>query len=219
MKIKICGLTSLDDALAAAEAGADMLGFNFHAGSPRRISPARCAEIVEGLEAHNVPVQTVGVFVNSSPASVAGTLEMCGLHLAQLHGDEPPSDFELLGERAFKAVRPRSLAEAKGLARQYAPLGTHEPALLIDARVGGKYGGTGIRVDWDIAAQLARELPLLLAGGLSPDNVRQAIRSVFPWGVDVASGVENVPGLKDRHRMAAFVQAVRKFTRETEDAE
>lgn len=219
MKIKICGLTRLDDALAAAEAGADMLGFNFYPGSARYISPQACAELVRGLRTCKVPTTTVGVFVNLPPGEVASTLEMCGLHLAQLHGDEPPSDLELLRRRAFKAIRPTGLAEAKASARLYAAMGPLAPALLVDAHTRGMYGGTGTQADWTIASELAREVPLLLAGGLTPDNVAEAITSVSPWGVDVASGVENAPGCKDRHKMTAFIECVRELEEEVGDAE
>ena len=203
MHIKICGITSLQDALAAIEAGADYLGFNFYPASPRSISPGACAEISSALIREHPQVKRVGLFVNMPTDEVRAILDGCSLDLAQLHGDEPPEELAALGTRAFKAFRGVPL-ELDGCARPEAP------ALLIDAAVQGAYGGTGRTADWEGAAALAKKFPLLLAGGLNPDNVAAAVRQVRPWGVDAASGVESAPGRKDAGRMRAFVQAVRK---------
>jgi phosphoribosylanthranilate isomerase len=145
----------------------------------------------------------VGVFVNASLGEIQATMETCGLNLAQLHGDEPSDMLNALEGKAFKAFRgvPQSI---NGFAKQDAP------ALLVDASVKGIYGGSGVTADWNGAAELAKKYPLLLAGGLTPKNVAQAVRQVKPWGVDVASGVEYAPGRKDANRMKAFVQAVRR---------
>jgi phosphoribosylanthranilate isomerase len=141
--------------------------------------------------------------VNASVATIYATMETLGLSLAQLHGDETPEIVSALDGKAFKAFRgvPQSL---DGFAREEAP------ALLVDASVKGGYGGTGVTADWKSAAELAKQYPLLLAGGLTPENVAEAVSQVQPWGVDVASGVELSPGEKDLHKMKAFVQAVRE---------
>ncbi len=207
MHIKICGLTNLDDALAAVDAGADYLGFNFYARSPRYLTPEACARLCAELARRAAPVTTVGIFVNQTPAEVATVLDYCGLHLAQLHGDERPEHLTLLWGRAFKAVRD-SAAAAEDLAAlaQFSP---GQPALLLDAAAPGAYGGTGQVGDWPEAARVAARYPIFLAGGLNPGNVAAAIAAVRPWGVDVASGVESAPGQKDHAKITAFVQAAR----------
>jgi phosphoribosylanthranilate isomerase len=202
MHIKICGLTNLDDALAALDAGADCLGFNFYPKSPRYLPPDDCARIISSLRA---PVTTVGVFVNEPPARVAALLDHCGLDLAQLHGDEPPEYLTLLWGRAYKAFR--GAADGVGFA-DFARISPGAPALLMDAHVPNAFGGTGRLADWAAARALAARFPIFLAGGLAPENVAQAIAQVQPWGVDVASGVESAPGRKDQRKMRAFVKAV-----------
>ena len=209
-KIKICGIKTLSDALAAIEAGADYLGFNFYSKSVRFIDTPKCAKITAALKAEYSRIKLVGVFVNAPVADIQAVLQSCSLELAQLHGDEPPEILAQLAPHAFKAFRGVP-ANVEGYARNEAP------ACLIDASVKGAYGGTGVTADWPAAAQLAERYPLLLAGGLTPDNVAAAVRQVRPWGVDVASGVEVpsqwggevAPGSKDLGRMKAFVQAVR----------
>ncbi|HEX9388842.1 MAG TPA: phosphoribosylanthranilate isomerase [Anaerolineales bacterium] len=201
-KIKICGIKTVTDALAARDAGADLIGFNFYPKSPRYIDVGRCRDIMSVMRKYG-HITYVGVFVNVSVAEVRATMETCGLSLAQLHGDETSEMLNELNGKAFKAFRgvPQSL---DGFAREDAP------ALLVDASVKGTYGGTGVTADWNSAAELAKKYPLLLAGGLTPENVADAVRQVKPWGVDVASGVESVPGEKDAIKMKAFVQSVRK---------
>ncbi len=203
MHVKICGITSLDHARAAVQAGAQMIGFNFYPPSPRFISAQACAQIVRALRAQNMAVITVGVFVNMPPEQVMAIMEQCGLDRAQLSGDEPPEALKALGPMAFKAVRPATLAEALAALERYGQ--DTAPALLVDART-PHYGGSGRLADWRIARELAQRAPILLAGGLTPDNVGEAIRAVQPWGVDVASGVEARPGVKDPARMAAFIR-------------
>jgi phosphoribosylanthranilate isomerase len=204
-QIKICGITCLEDGLAAVEAGANLLGFNFYSPSPRFITPQDCARLVARLPGE---VVKVGVFVNASPAEVAAVLEDCGLDLAQLSGDEPPSDLEAIGVRAFKALRPADERAVEQALACYPPRPV-PPAWLIDAFQPGRYGGTGQTADWSLAAGLAQRAPILLAGGLNPENAAQAVARVQPWGVDVASGVESAPGRKDPGKMAAFVAAAR----------
>jgi phosphoribosylanthranilate isomerase len=201
-KIKICGIKNVTDALAAMDAGADLIGFNFYPKSPRCIDVGRCRDIMSVMRRYG-HITYIGVFVNASAAEVRATMETCGLSLAQLHGDEPPDMLEALDGKAFKAFRGVP-ADVNGFAR------SESPALLVDTAVKGMYGGSGITADWLGAADLAKKYPLLLAGGLTPENVADAVRQVKPWGVDVASGVEASVGQKDPSKMRAFVQAVRK---------
>jgi len=209
MKIKICGITTMDDALAAVEAGADMLGFNFYPPSPRYIEPSACAALVAALRARGASTTMVGVLVNMPPDGVAAMLDACGLDLAQLSGDEPPSDLVMLGERAFKGIRPRDALESVALTARYV-VRVAPPVLLVDASAGaGQFGGTGQVGDWGAAAAVAASHPILLAGGLRPENVVAAIAAVQPWSVDVASSVESSPGRKDAAKMKAFVRAAR----------
>jgi len=201
-KIKICGIKNLSDALAALDAGADLIGFNFYLKSPRYIEVGRCRDIMSVMRKHG-HITYVGVFVNASVGEIRATMETCGLSLAQLHGDETSEMLNSLDNKAFKAFRgiPENI---NGFSRQDAP------AFLVDAAVKGIYGGSGVTADWQGAAELAKEYPLLLAGGLTPENVAGALRQVRPWGVDVASGVEFAPGEKDPGKIKAFVKAVKE---------
>ncbi len=211
--VKVCGVKTLDDALAAAEAGADMLGFNFYPPSPRYVDRSTCAALIGALRDRGLLMTTVGVFVNASVENIAAIMEECGLDLAQLSGDEPPELAAALGARAFKAVRPQTVDEARAALDRYSRRDS-PPALLIDAYRRGAYGGTGQICDWTIARALAETAPILLAGGLRPDNVIDALRQAQPWGVDVASGVESEPGRKAPAKITAFVRAVRQFEQE-----
>lgn len=208
IRVKICGLTNLDDARFVAQCGADLLGFVFYEPSPRYVSPERVQEIVADLktEFDTLP-KFVGIFVNATQAQVEETLARCDLDLAQLHGDEPPEFIVQFEGRAFKACNPRSLREAEWLAAQY--LAGDAPFLLLDAYHPTLRGGTGHTADWSMAAQVARNCLLLLAGGLNPENVAGAIDQVQPWGVDVSSGVEAAKGKKDHVKVKAFIEAVR----------
>jgi phosphoribosylanthranilate isomerase len=208
-KIKICGIKTLQDALVAAEAGADMLGFNFYPGSVRFVDLATCLQISSPLRQDHSSVQLVGVFVNSSVEEIRRALDMCALDLAQLSGDETPELCGALGDKAFKSFHGVPDIEVRPYAR------TRGPAFLVDGARSGSYGGTGIVPDWSAAAKLARKYPLLLAGGLNPDNVAEAVEQVRPWGVDVASGVESRPGEKDAGKISAFVEAVRSVEAES----
>jgi len=208
MKVKICGIKTLEDAQAAIEAGADLLGFNFYPHSSRFISPDVCVKITEELVKAGVETTFVGVFVNAPITGIRKVVEYCGLHRAQLSGDEPPEIISELGGLAYKAIRPRSVEEVIANLRQYIA-SSQAPAYLMDAAVTGKYGGTGQVADWELATSLAKRLPILLAGGLVASNVRAAVNQVKPWGVDVASGVESEPGVKDVQRMRKFVHAAK----------
>lgn len=209
MRIKICGITSYEDAHTACDAGADMLGFNFYPGSPRYISPQAAGRVIERLRAAGAPVAMVGVFVDERAEAIRRVAEACSLDLVQLSGDEPPAVVEALKGKAFKALRPASLAEAEADAEWYGGVGVAEPSFLLDSKRAGKYGGTGELGDLDVAAKLAESYRVLLAGGLTPENVADAVARVQPWGVDVASGVESAPGRKDAARVRQFVRAAR----------
>jgi phosphoribosylanthranilate isomerase len=203
MKVKVCGITNLEDAQAAIDVGVDLLGFNFYRKSVRYVAPEMARSIVAQIRSGARRPQLIGVFVNSPLLEVQSILREVDLDFAQLHGDESLELMAQLSDRAFKALRPQSLDEAENQARTYAA--ASEPALLIDAYRKGEYGGTGQVGDWSLAAQIARQHSILLAGGLTPENVAGAIRQVRPWGVDVASGVELSPGRKDVEKMRAFV--------------
>lgn len=214
VRIKICGLTNLEDALAAAEAGADMLGFIFYPPSPRYVAPETVRAIVSDLrrQAGDGPrPRFVGVFVNETEETVRRILDECGLDAAQLHGDEPPEMVARFRGRAFKALRPRSPEEAGRLVQSYRPaVAVPPPCFLLDAYHPALYGGAGHVTDWSMAAAVARRWPVLLAGGLTPDNVAEAVRTVRPWGVDVSSGVEAEKGKKDHEKLKAFVERVKR---------
>jgi len=203
-KIKICGIKTVKDALAAMEVGADLIGFNFYPKSPRYIDVGICRDIMSVMRKYG-HVTYVGVFVNSSVEEVQATIDTCGLSFAQLHGDETPEMLNALNSKAFKAFR--GVADME-IDKRMIAIG--EPAFLVDAAVKGVYGGSGVTADWSAAAELAKKYPLLLAGGLTPENVADAVGRVKPWGVDVASGVESEPGKKDAAKMSAFVKAVKQ---------
>lgn len=214
--VKICGITNLEDARVAIAAGADFLGFICYPKSPRYIPPAEIAAIQSELRNPNFAIRTVGVFVNEPLESLRQILDETGLDLAQLHGGESPQVLEQLNGRAFKALRPTSLSQAETEAARFASLGPASgPDLLLDAYHPDAFGGTGQRVDWDIAAALAPTCRLLLAGGLHPANVAEAVARVQPWGVDVSSGVEIAPGRKDHAVLRAFIAAVKGVKRKT----
>jgi phosphoribosylanthranilate isomerase len=220
MFVKICGIRTVEAALMAAEAGADAIGLNFYEKSPRVVAPAVAAEIVSRLRAlPGGAVELVGVFVNHSADEIRAIAKRCGLRAVQLHGDEPP---ELVAELAaeFRVVKAFRVGDEglEGLARHLDAcrrLGTTPWACLIDAKVEGMYGGTGHTIPWEKRSreyQTAAWPPLILAGGLRPDNVAEAIRVVRPWGVDVASGVESSLACKDATLVRQFVQNARKST-------
>ena len=222
MKVKICGITNLEDALVAAEAGADFLGFIFYPPSPRAVDKAAAKSIIVHLRQHlTKPPLMVGVFVNETAVSIAQTLDDCDLDLAQLSGEEVPA---LAGDpksplysRAYKAIRPASAAEAEVEAEWYVVpnqkaegRGQKRPSLLIDTYHPKLRGGTGITVEWGIVVYLFEHTPgIMLAGGLNPDNVAAAVQQFRPFAVDVASGVEASPGKKDHAKVRAFITNAR----------
>ncbi|TKD10390.1 phosphoribosylanthranilate isomerase [Polyangium fumosum] len=205
LHVKICGFTRVDDVEAAVSAGADMIGLNFVSGSPRRIDVTLARALVSAARGR---VEIVGVVADLDPARVAELVAEVGLDRVQLHGDELPEVIDALGPRAFKALRIGG-AEDVALAARYGG-----DLLLVDARVPGQQGGTGVRVDPALVVELARARRVLLAGGLGPDNVAEAVRVVRPWGVDVASGVESAPGIKDERKMRVFVSEARRAAQE-----
>ncbi len=212
MKVKVCGITNLEDALVAVHAGADFLGFVCYPRSPRYLPAEEAGRIISALRAAEGSVHTVGVFVNASLAEVRRVMAVAGFDLAQLHGDEPVEMVAALGGRAFKALRPRTFGEAMALTSYLAaaPSVPRFPQLLVDAYHPDLYGGSGRTGDWSLAGRLAQQCPrMLLAGGLTPENVAEAIAQVRPWGVDVSSGVELAPGRKDHDRVRAFIAAAR----------
>jgi phosphoribosylanthranilate isomerase len=203
VRVKICGITNLDDARAAVEAGADALGFNFYPRSPRYIEPEEARAIIERLPPFVVPV---GVFVNADLDGIAHVVAHARLAVVQLHGDEPPAFCEQVATRwrVIKAVRVGPDFRPQDL------VGSPAHAILLDVACPGIYGGTGKSFDWAIAQRAAHYAPtLILAGGLSPENVAEAIRCVRPYAVDVCTGVEVSPGKKDPERMRAFVAAAK----------
>ncbi|MBN2503694.1 MAG: phosphoribosylanthranilate isomerase [Anaerolineales bacterium] len=213
MRIKICGVKTLEDSLIACGARADMLGFNFYAPSPRYIEQTACRKIITEIKAVFSQVVCVGVFVNHSATQIETIMDFIGLDLAQLSGDEPPETLTALGKRAFKALRPQDPAELNELIAAL-PSRQNAPAFLLDSHHKGSFGGSGQTGDWELAARIAKSYPILLAGGLNPDNVAEAIRVVQPWGVDVASGVESQRGVKDSQRIVNFIQQARVAAQE-----
>jgi phosphoribosylanthranilate isomerase len=207
MLIKICGLRTIEHALAAADAGADMLGLNF-ATSRRQISPEQAAAIAAAVRAgpHMQQVSIVGLFVNEAPERMLAIAHQCGLDAIQLSGDETCEVASCLpGIALLKAIRLAGAPTEDGwLQAPPAP----NVRLLVDAHAPGSYGGSGVLANWSRAAELAGQRPIMLAGGLTPENVAVAIRQVRPWGVDVSSGVET-DGIKDVAKIRAFIAAAR----------
>ncbi len=204
IKVKVCGITNAEDALAAVEAGADALGFIFYEKSPRYVVPAIAASIIAELPPLVTPV---GVFVNEGMATVRSIMDTCGLAMAQLHGDENVSYCRELARPAMKALRLTDRRSLLALAEYQGRGGVR--GFVLDTFSELAYGGTGQTNDWGLAADVAKSTPILLAGGLTPGNVTEAISTVRPYGVDVSSGVESAPGKKDLAKMRAFVDAVR----------
>lgn len=201
VKVKICGITTLADGMAAAEAGADALGFVFYDQSPRRISVEAAAALVPQLPPF---VIKVGVFVNAPEDMVVRAIRECGLNVVQFHGDESPEYCLQFGLMSMKAFRIRDAASLQALS------GYPTDAWLLDAYTPGRPGGTGETFNWDLALE-ARGWgrPIFLAGGLTAENVAEAVRRARPYGVDVSSGVEAGQGRKDHAKVRAFIQAAK----------
>lgn len=204
-RIKVCGLTSVDNALMCVEAGVDTLGINFWSGSKRYCSPGVAAEIVRAV---SQKATVVGLFVNAQVDEILRVRDEVGLHMVQLHGDEPPEMLDVLLPSAFKALRVARGETASQVSMRASAYGGDW--LLLDAAVPGQMGGTGHAFDWTSAAEVASARKVWLAGGLGPENVSAAIDAVDPFGVDLASGVESAPGVKDPILVKALVDAVRR---------
>jgi len=202
-KIKICGITNIEDALWAVELKVDALGFIF-AESPRRVEP----EIVQGIIELLPPfVSSVGVFVNEDRKKVEEIAESCGLTTLQFHGQESPSYCEGFKQKIVKALR----IENKDILKKAAQYQDKVDAYLLDTYSPSKYGGTGKTFDWSIAKEIKKfGLPIILSGGLSPENIKEAINEVEPYGIDVSSGVEERPGKKNMEKLINFVRIVRE---------
>lgn len=207
-RVKICGVTRLDDALLAAELGADALGFVFAPRSRRLADVGTVARIVEEVPPY---VTVVGVFMDQPADEVRRVASACGLDLVQLHGTEDRAYVESLGLKALKAVSLASREDLR-LLEAYAGRG----AFLLDSAAGGERGGTGTTFDWSWAVEAKRFGRIVLAGGLHPANVADAVRIVAPWAVDVCSGTESSPGLKDPTKLREFIRNVRRVDAESE---
>ncbi len=201
-RIKICGVTTVEDAAFAAGAGADAVGVNFFEGSRRYVPPGRAAAIVRAVLAGGAT--PVGVFVNARPETVAAVCREAGIGVVQLSGDEPPEDAARLPFRRIKAVRVGPGFDVAAVA------GYPCEAFLVDAGAPGEFGGTGRTVDWGAVRGAAFGTPWMLAGGLTPENVATAIRRARPGGVDVATGVEERPGRKDAAKVKLFIKNAKK---------
>ncbi|HEV7684088.1 MAG TPA: phosphoribosylanthranilate isomerase [Pyrinomonadaceae bacterium] len=206
--VKVCGITNLDDALAAADAGADALGFNFYRRSPRYLAPQAARTIVDQLLENYPNALTVGVFVNESLEAIKEIAEVAGVSALQLHGDESPEYCE--------ALKGRHLIKAFSTSKGFVPekvLDYDVQAIMLDAADKGAFGGTGKLSNWSVARETRALVPrLFLAGGLSAENVAEAISEVNPYAVDACSRLESAPGRKDHARMREFVAAVRAAT-------
>jgi phosphoribosylanthranilate isomerase len=206
--VKICGITTIDDAQAATAAGASALGFVFWPGSPRAVDAATARRIIETLPPFIV---RVGVFVDATREELARTSVEAGLDVLQLHGSEPPENLHGLPRRALKALRVTSGFSPDIVDRYVGCAG----GILLDSGATEAPGGSGRTFDWTLARDVRRRVKyLVLAGGLAPDNVREALSQVRPDAVDVSSGVEAVPGRKDSEKVRAFMEAVRRYERE-----
>ena len=222
VRVKICGLTNLKDAKTALEAGADYLGFILYPPSPRAVTTEAAGSIIRELKSAYPsrftgphPPRMVGVFVNEHPATIAAALDQSGLDLAQLSGDEAADhvthwNSPIYG-RAYKAIRPLAMSNALDLISRYTnyggPLGEDSPSILVDTPHGQLYGGSGEVGDWELVAELVAKLPhIMLAGGLTPANIADAVRKVRPFAVDVASGVEEHPGIKNHDLIWSFIR-------------
>ena len=200
MRVKVCGITRREDAVLAVDLGATALGFVFWPRSPRAVAPETVREITDGLAPF---VSRVGVFVNESPARVAAVAAHAGLTCIQLHGDENASEYVDLQLPVIKALpvgEGFSLSAVEDLPARVTP--------LLDAHDPARRGGTGRVIEWTVAAAAARVRPLILSGGLHPENVKSAVATVHPYAVDVSSGVEAAPGIKDENKLRAFFAAL-----------
>jgi phosphoribosylanthranilate isomerase len=197
VRVKICGITTVEDALLAVEAGADAIGLVFHEPSPRHVFPEQAAAIVRALPPF---VQSIGLFVNADIELVNATADWCRLGLVQLHGDESPEYCGKVNRRVIKAFRVKDITSLDPL-KDYRVSG-----YLLDAWSPAAYGGTGMSFNWEVAKVAEKYSPIILAGGLTPENVHSAVEIVAPYAVDVSSGVESAPGKKDPDKVREFIR-------------
>jgi phosphoribosylanthranilate isomerase len=209
VRIKICGVTTPDDARLAADAGADAVGLNFYPQSPRFVTPPQAATVIRALPPFTAPV---GVFVGMPIRQVCAVAYQLGLRGVQTYDDQPPAEdpFPFAHIPSFRVKDAAGLEHIRRFVETATALGRRPAAVLIDAHVEGKIGGTGQLAPWQILAGFDSGVPMILAGGLTPENVADAIALVRPWGVDVASGVESSPGRKDAALVSRFVKIARK---------
>jgi len=211
-RVKICGIKQEAHALAVIEAGGDLIGLVF-APSRRQVTPAQASQIVNAVKSHSRAIEVVGVFVNMPAAEVNMIASSCHLDWVQLSGDEPWEYCRQIARPLIKAVRIRQGQRPESIGANLATgeqvLSSQKHLYLLDSQVKGRYGGTGISFDWSLARPVAEQFPVIIAGGLNPDNVARVIEMVAPWGVDVSSGVE-AGGAKDIGKIRAFIEAVRR---------
>lgn len=213
--VKICGITREEDALAAAKAGTDLLGFVFYPPSPRNIDPPRARRIISTVAHAGYPVRFVGVFVNESESNIKEIASLCRLDYVQLHGSEPPQLVSRLAQGGLSVIKALRIGGDDSLLE----MTRYSPSLfLLDSSVPGSLGGSGKRFDWKIAKRAKERGSFLLAGGLTPKNVAAAVRTVQPWGVDVSTGVESSPGRKDHDKIRQFIARAKEDDRR-EDAQ
>ena len=211
-KVKICGLTTLEDARFVSGALADFLGFIFYPESPRYVEPAKAGAIINWLEGPG----KVGVFVNQPLDDVNSIAKQTGVDFVQLHGNESPDYCALVDKPIIKAFHVNEDTNAQQLQDEIEPYLSHVEYLLFDTKKAGKWGGTGETFDWDILAEISNEKPFFLSGGLNPENVGSAIDQVHPFAVDLSSGLEESPGLKDFDKIEQFFDRMRKIWHEQE---
>jgi phosphoribosylanthranilate isomerase len=204
VKIKICGITNIEDAMAAVDMGADALGFNFYKKSPRFIEPQKAAEIIAQLPPFIVPI---AIFVNESEDKILEALKSACIHGVQFHGDETPEFCQRFGNHVIKAFQVKDKESLKHMSHY------RVSAYLLDSYKEGMRGGTGETFDWHLAVVAKTFGRVILAGGLNPDNVAEAVKLVQPYGVDVAGGVEREKGVKDHGKMKKFITEVRRASR------
>ena len=204
IRVKICGITRVADAEKSVELGADALGFIF-AKSPRQITPQKARDITRRISPF---VKTVGVFVNERPAKIREIMDFCGLDLVQLHGNESVSSCSELAPRVIKAFR----VQGEESLLQIAEYKNHVRAILLDAYQKGLNGGTGKTFDWRLAVKAKKTgIPMVLSGGLDADNITEALERVNPFAIDISSGIEKRPGIKDHGRMRAFMRKIKDY--------
>ena len=206
VQVKICGINRMTDAEKAVELGADALGFIF-AESPRKITPQKARDIIRRISPF---VKTVGVFVNEQPVKIREIMDFCGLDLVQLHGNESVSTCSMMGPKVIKAFR----VQGEETLMQIAHYKDHVSAILLDTYQKGIDGGTGKTFDWRLALKAKNiGIPLVLSGGLGPDNIAEALKRVNPFAIDVSSGIEIMPGIKDHGRMRILMDKIKDYER------